>query len=418
MTGVRWRAAAIAVFIVVSGAFVVFSAASAPVTGRGAPPPAYNTAKPTAAVQTAAPPTAAPTDEPMEPIDTNEARAREILAAMTEDEKLYQLFIVTPEALMPGLGSVSVAGETMQKALELQPVGGIIYSKQNLIDAEQTTEMLATMQSCSRLPLFLGVDEEGGRVSRVSFQSAMGFEKAPAMAKIGETGDPAQAYAVGSEIGQMLRELGFNLDFAPVADVLVNPGNKVIGDRSFGSEPELVALMTASFTQGLRDSGIAASLKHFPGQGGTTDDTHNGRSVSERTLEELRGTEFLPFASGIEAGADFVMLAHISAVNVDTERPASLSPEIVGLLRRELGFERVIITDALDMGAITDIYSSGGAAAQAIVAGVDVLLMPKNLDDAVKGLRDALETGQLTWERIDESIVRILKVKLERGIVE
>ena len=344
--------------------------------------------------------------------------AQQILAEMTDDEKLYQLFIVTPEALMPNYKTIVAAGDATKNAIEKQPVGGIIYSQKNMQNAQQTTEMLTATQGFSKIPLFLGVDEEGGRVSRISALPSMGFDKLPSMADIGATGDITQAYETGAETGRRLSSLGFNLNFAPVADVLVNPDNEIIGDRSFGADPQLVANMTEGYTKGLRDSGIAATLKHFPGHGGTTGDTHNERTISERTLEQLRESEFLPFSSGIAAGADLVMMAHISAENINADgKPASLSPEIIELLRFELGFGLVVITDALDMGAITDTYESGDAAVQAVLAGADMLLMPENLEAAIQGLRDALDSGALTWQRIDESLMRILAVKLERGII-
>ena len=429
----KYAAATVTTFFVASCAVLYFSANSDFAPIRGDLPPANNgrwveeveieefSVPLSNFTETLFEPEQEPEHEPdiaPDPYEAFEADAREILATMTDEEKLYQLFIVTPEGLMPDFTTVSAAGESTRAAIEAKPVGGIIYLKQNLVNASQTEKMLAGVQSYSKIPLFLGVDEEGGTVSRISSQPAMGFEKIPAMAEIGATGDASLAYETGAYIGQMLGSLGFNLDFAPVADVLINPDNEVIASRAFGSEPELVASMTESITRGLRDYGIAATLKHFPGQGNTTDDTHDGRSVSERTLEEMRETEFISFASGIDAGADLVMLAHISAVNIDAgDIPASMSPEIIELLRTELGFKRVIITDALDMGAITKVYDSGEAAVQAISAGVDILLMPKNLTEAVQGLRDALETGRLTWQQIDESLVRILTVKLERGIM-
>ena len=421
----KYAAATVSTFLVASCAVLYLSANSDPATVRGKLPPvssgivAEEIMFEEFTVPLAEFPETVfePEPEP-DPYEIYETGAREILAEMTDEEKLYQLFFVTPEGLIPQYTKINEAGEATRKAIEARPVGGIIYMKQNLVNAAQTAKMLEGIQSFSKLPLFLGVDEEGGTVARISSLPAMGFEKIPAMAEIGATGDSSLAYETGTYIAQMLSSLGFNLDFAPVADVLVNPDNEVIGSRSFGAEPELVAYMTENITRGLRDYGITATLKHFPGQGSTTDDTHDGRSVSERTLEELRETEFAPFASGIAAGADMVMLSHVSAVNVDASgAPASMSKEIINLLRVELGFKRVIITDALDMGAITDVYSSGEAAVMAISAGVDILLMPEKLEDAVAGLWEALETGRLTWERIDESVIRILAVKLERGII-
>ncbi|NLB30006.1 MAG: glycoside hydrolase family 3 protein [Clostridiales bacterium] len=420
----KYAAAIISTFLAASCFILFFSASSKTVPARGALPSIYSERL---FEEVYIEDDAIPLDEfsdallieEPDPYGEHEANAREILASMTDDEKLYQLFFVTPEALSPRFKRVYAAGEATRQALEAQPVGGIVYFGQNLVDADQTAEMLANTQSYTKIPLFLGVDEEGGRVSRISSQTAMGFEEIPPMGEIGASGDLRRAYEAGVYIGNMLSSLGFNLDFAPVADVLIAADNEVIGNRSFGSDPELVSMMTANFTEGLRSSGTAATLKHFPGHGSTNDDSHSGRAVSERTLEEMREAEFLPFISGIEAGADLVMLSHISAANVDAgDMPSSMSKEIAGLLREELGFRRVIITDALNMGAVAKEYAGGLAAVQALLAGADMLLMPNDLTESVQALREALESGDLTWERVDESVVRILTVKLEREIIK
>lgn len=356
--------------------------------------------------------------EEIDPYEEFNAVAAEIAASMTEDERLYQLFFVTPEQLT-GFKRVYQSGRTTSGALEQKPVGGLIYFAANLDTAAQTLEMLTKTQEYAGLPLFLGVDEEGGRVARVSGQKSMGFDSFPAMAEIGSTGDTQQAYDTGVAIGEMLASLGFNVDFAPVADVLINPNNSEIGDRSFGTDAALVSDMTAAYTAGLRSAGLASSLKHFPGHGSTVSDSHNGYSESTRTLDEMREEEFLPFIAGIAEGTDFVLMSHMSAVNIDSSgAPASLSEYIItDLLRGELGYERIVITDSLSMGAVTQSYTGGEASVQAILAGADMILMPENLDEAVEALRTAIADGRLTWERIDESVQRILAVKLERGIV-
>jgi beta-N-acetylhexosaminidase len=209
------------------------------------------------------------------------------------------------------------------------------------------------------------------------------------------------------------------MDFAPVADVLTNPENTEIGDRAFSSSASLTAEMAARFVSGLRETGVAATLKHFPGHGGAYGDSHDGYAESARTLDELRETELLPFVAGIDAGADFVMVSHISLPGIDPSgAPSSLSSAVVtDLLRNTLGFGRIIITDALDMGAVTTMYTEAEAAVSAVRAGADMLLMPQEPEAVAAALKSAVETGELTGERIDESVLRILCVKIERGII-
>ncbi|MCD8126546.1 MAG: hypothetical protein LUD82_03430 [Clostridiales bacterium] len=243
------------------------------------------------------------------------AQAQEILDSMTLAGQIYQMFIVTPETLT-GVSTVTQAGATTKAALQTHPVGGLVYFAANIITPEQCTTMISNTQSYSKLGLFIAVDEEGGRVARIGKNSAMGTTSFPSMSDIGSTGDVSKAYEVGSTIGTEIAQFGFNLDFAPVADVNSNPNNTVIGDRSFGSDPEAVAEMVASAVQGFRDSGMLCTLKHFPGHGDTATDSHYGYTEVQKTLQELRSVEFLPFHAGIDAGADFVMMGHISVPEV------------------------------------------------------------------------------------------------------
>ena len=210
-----------------------------------------------------------------------------------------------------------------------------------------------------------------------------------------------------------MEELNFNVDFAPVADIFSNPENTVIGDRAFGSDAELVAEMVPMAVKGLQSEGVLATLKHFPGHGDTAEDSHSGYARSYKSLDELENCEFLPFRTGIEANTSFVMMGHISLPNVlDDQTPVSLSHEIVtDILRKKLQFSGIIITDALNMGAIAQNYSSGEAAVMAVEAGVDMLLMPADFQTAYEGLINAVYEGRVSEERIDESVLRILQVK-------
>ena len=280
--------------------------------------------------------------------------------------------------------------------------------------------MIENIQSYSKLGLFIAVDEEGGKVARLSKNPAMGTTVFPAMQEIGATGDTDRAYQVGHTIGTEIAEAGFNLDFAPVADVFSNPNNTVIGSRAFSSDPKTAADMVAACVKGFNDSGMLCTLKHFPGHGDTNADSHYGEAETGKTLEQLEACEFLPFEAGIKAGAPFVMIGHITAPNVISEAvPASLSHEMItGLLREQLGFDGIVITDSMSMKAITDQYSSGEAAVMALKAGADIILMPEDLRGAVDGVLDAIASGELSEERIDESVLRILGVKLSNGIID
>lgn len=345
-------------------------------------------------------------------------QARLILEDMTEREKICQLFIVTQEEIT-GASPVTRSGEASRKAIEEQPVGGIIYFSQNLVSRDQCSAMIDNLQSYSKLGLFIAVDEEGGIVSRLGSRESMGVTHFPAMGKIGDSERTEDAYEVGRTLGDELAELGFNLDFAPVADVNSNEDNPVIGSRAFHSDPQIAADMVAACVRGFADSGTLCTLKHFPGHGDTGTDSHYGIARSGKTLEELYECELIPFRAGIDAGAPVIMTGHITLPEVTgSDVPATLSHEIITqLLREELGFDGLIITDSMIMQAITDRYSASTAAVMAIQAGVDMILMPESLSDAVAGIEEALDSGELTMERIDECVLRILETKLRRGII-
>ncbi len=406
--------------------------AAAPVAADPAKPPSVpqimipsETAAPTALPEpepTEAPPTQTPatqaqTELPTEP-EIEEDPVMELLSAMTTDEKIAQLFVVTPEALTALEGPVDRAGETTRAAFDRLPVGGIIYMGQNLRSADQTRAMLADMDQISRerigLPVFLAVDEEGGTVARISGTGRFDIPAQPDMAELGAAGDPALAKAQGLTIGTYLKDLGFNLDFAPVADVWTEPGNTVVQRRSFGSDERVVSVMALACAEGLQEAGVLPCLKHFPGHGATLEDSHLDFAVSPRSLDELLSCELVPFRDGAAAKVPMIMVGHISvpAVTGD-ETPASLSPTLVTeLLRDTLGYEGLVITDALNMGAITAHYTQGEAAVLALLAGCDLLLMPEDPAACAAAIRQALEEGRLSMARIDESVERILRCKL------
>ena len=234
---------------------------------------------------------------------------------------------------------------------------------------------------------------------------------------MGQLTTEEEAYRAGTVIGAYLRELGFNTDFAPDADVLTNEKNTVIGDRSFGSDPDKAARMAAAVSKGLHTEGILSTFKHFPGHGATEGDTHDGYAYTEKTYEELKAAELVPFAAAGECGADMVMAAHISLPKiVGDSTPASLSYKMITeILREDLGFQGLVVTDAMNMGAIGEHYSTKEAAVKAVEAGVDLLLMPKDFQEAFQGIKEAVSSGRIGEERIEESLQRILRVKLQMG---
>ena len=347
-----------------------------------------------------------------------EMKIDRVLDSMTLEEKVNQLFMITPEALT-GVGTVIQAGDGTREALAEHPVGGLIYFAQNLKDPDQTRTMLENTQEYasarSGFPIFLSVDEEGGQVARVGSNPSFGVPEIGNMSEVGAGGDTQEAYETGSTIGAYLKDLGFNMDAAPDADVLTNPANEVVKYRSFGSDPELVSRMAAAELKGLNDQGIIGMYKHFPGHGGTTADSHEGYVYVEENLEELKSGALVPFQDGADNGLRVIMVSHIACPEVTgNNTPATLSRELVtDLLRKDMGFDGLVITDALNMGAITEQYSSGEAAVAALNAGVDMLLMPADFQAAYDGVMAALENGELTEKRIDESVKRILEIKLE-----
>lgn len=350
-------------------------------------------------------------------VNTTEARIEKLLDSMTLEEKVCQLFMITPEALT-GVGTVVQAGPATEESFNDYPVGGIIYFSQNLVDPDQTRTMLDNMQQYAQertgLPVFLSVDEEGGQVARIGQNPSFGVEKIGNMSDVGAGGETQEAYRVGTVIGLYLKDLGFNMDAAPDTDVLTNSQNEVVKYRSFGSDPKLVAEMAEAELKGLNEQGIIGMYKHFPGHGGTTADSHEGYAYVEETREELENSAFVPFKDGIENDIRVIMVSHIACPNVTGDNtPATLSKMMVtDILREDLGFEGIVITDALNMGAITEQYSSADAAVAALNAGVDILLMPADFQSAYQGVMDAAADGTISEERIDESVKRILQVKL------
>lgn len=344
-----------------------------------------------------------------------EENAKDILSKMSLAQKVYQMFIITPEQLT-GAETVTAVGNMTKDSLQKYPVGGLIYFAPNLINNNQTSEMLGKSQEFALeiegLPLFLCVDEEGGRVARVANIPAFGLEKIKPMKEVEST---KEAYEIGHAIGGYLSELGFNVDFAPDADVLTNPENTVIGDRSFGDDPEVVTDYAAAYSDGLHSCGVLSTFKHFPGHGASAGDTHQGFAYTDKTLEELKQNELVPFMAAQDENVDMVMVAHIAVPEILGDgTPCTLSQYMMtDVLREELGYEGLVVTDAMNMGAITSAYDNNQAVVEAIRAGADLILMPVDFKRAADAVVSAVESGEISIDSIDESVKKIIEKKLE-----
>lgn len=347
-----------------------------------------------------------------------ENQVQQYLSQLTLEEKIAQLFVVLPEAIIDDVESVTAAGTATQSAINKIPVGGFIYFDKNLNSQNQVKTMLENVQIYSmeriNLPMFLCVDEEGGTVARIGNSGKFDVSQIEDMSIIGERKSRDEAYEVGKIIGNYLSELGVNVDFAPVADVLSNKDNQVVKKRSFGNDPELVSKMAAAVANGLENQNVYAVYKHFPGHGSTLTDTHEGYAFTNKSLEEIKLCELVPFQDAINNDIHFIMVGHISLPNIiGDDTPASMSSVIItDLLRNEMHYDGIVITDALNMGAIVQQYTSADAAIQTLLAGSDIILMPEDFNAAYQGVIDAVNDGTITIERIDESVERILKAKL------
>lgn len=320
------------------------------------------------------------------------------LASMTLREKVGQLFCVRPEALEAGY-----------------PVGGIILFAQNIQDPVQLDTLVKHLKAFSGNPL-LYIDEEGGRVARIGNNEHFQVKRYASMDAVGKTGDPANAYECGLTIGTYLKRYGLDVNLAPVADVNTNPRNPVIGTRAFSSDPELTGKMVVEYLKGLEEAGIAGCVKHFPGHGDTRADTHFGQAQSDKTWEEMLSCEIIPFRAAIKAGVPMVMTSHIGTPAVTGSNiPATLSPlMLTEKLRKELGFNGIIITDGMAMGAITRQYSAAQATLLSLQAGADIILGPEDFIPAFDAVVDAVaKDSTITETRIDESVRRVLTLKAQ-----
>ena len=364
------------------------------------------------ALLTACHPDPEPEPEPA-PVPEKEVYSLKALDQMTLREKVGQLFNVRPEALdLTSSYTQTGASQVLTDGFNRYPCGGITLFAANIKDPLQIIAFTKFLHGLGNYPL-LCVDEEGGRVARIANNSNFNVVKYASMEAVGATGDPKKAYDAGDNIGCYLAIYGFDIDLAPVSDVNTNPENVVIGNRAFGSSPQLVADMAGQFLLGLKHNDVEGCLKHFPGHGDTKADTHYGYAESLKTWEELLSCEMIPFRKGIENGAEMIMTAHVCLPNVTGESvPSTVSPVILqDKLRGELGFKGIIITDSMAMGAITQEFSPEEAAISAIEAGVDIVLDPADYPSAFEAVVAAVESGRISMDQLDERVDRVLTLK-------
>lgn len=369
-------------------------------------------------------------------------QVNEIIANMTIEQKLAQMMIIAIRYEPDTSKGITKLTKAYKKLLKKYDFGGLLMYANNMTDINQTVTMIreaqsASMKSANGIPMFICVDQEGGLVNRVSFGTTGSGNMA-----LAATGDTSNIEEIAGILGEEISALGFNMDFAPVSDVNNNPDNPVIGTRSFSDDPNTVAENVVAFIDGLNKYNISTSVKHFPGHGNVGEDSHTKLPLSELTLDELKECELIPFEAGIEAGADMIMTAHIQYPNIDDTRyiskddgkevylPATLSKKIMtGLLRDEMGFDGIIISDSMQMDAIATHFDETDAAVLAINAGVDLLIRPSDVyqDDEIntfpdvnkymKKLAARVKAGDITEERLDESVGRILRLKFKKGIM-
>lgn len=355
------------------------------------------------------------------------------LRAMTLEQKVGQLFVadvwgLSADEAHPG-NREKYGVDTPAEVVRKYHVGGVIYFNHSGTDNIDTPRQVARLSNGlqraalgdePRVPLIIGVDQEGGRVTRI----AEHVTEYPSAMALGASRDVEGARTAAAISAAELRAMGITQDFAPVADVNSNPLNPVIGSRSFSSDAELAGQFVAAQVDGYENSGpaakrVSAAAKHFPGHGDAKDDSHVGLPVIDRSEEDWRTHDLPPFRAAVEAGIDAIMTAHISVPSLDPSGdPATLSkPIMTGLLREELGYNGVVVTDSLGMAGVREMYPDSEIPVRALEAGVDQMLMPPDLDAAIDGVLEAVRSGRLTEQRIDESVLRILKLKYERGIV-
>ncbi|WP_114569731.1 beta-N-acetylhexosaminidase [Exiguobacterium flavidum] len=353
-----------------------------------------------------------PTVERAKETEETKDPAEEALSRMDQEEKIEQLLYV-------GVDGTKLTPEDTE--MIRNGVGGVLVLGGNVSDERQLKQLVNAIHQANEapFPLFVGVDEEGGRVTRLPAP----IPKFPAAAVVGAKNDERLAYDIGSGLATTTSHFGFNMDFAPVLDVNSNPGNPIIGDRALSSDPEAVARLGIAWMRGLAEADVVPVVKHFPGHGDTTVDSHVSLPKISKSRKQIEEMELVPFRKAISAGADVVMVAHILYPVLDPEKPSSLSKKIVGgLLRDDLGFDGVVITDDLAMGAISESYGTEEAALTSLLAGTDMVMFSnassESRESLIHSIKESVENGELPASELDEKVLRIIRVKQKYDLTE
>lgn len=337
------------------------------------------------------------TEKYTNPLDEKVLQA---LSSMTLEEKIGQMLI-----LYETHSEVNEEVKTLFN--EIKP-GGIILNKENITTYTNTKRYIEEIKTLSKFPLIVSIDQEGGRVQRLQLLKDITPTNLPSMFEIGKTQDVSLSYEVGKILAEQVKTLGINVVYAPVCDIVINKENTGIGTRSFGNSPTLVSSMCTNFAKGIEEEKVIATYKHFPGHGDTTTDSHTSLPIIKKNLEELENFELIPFKEAINENAKIIMVGHIAFPNITNDlTPASLSKTIItDILKKKLNYNGLVITDALNMKALTDNYTDDEIYTMAINAGVDLLLMPNNPHKAIQIIKETINE-----ERINESVAKILKFK-------
>ncbi|MFP4010968.1 MAG: glycoside hydrolase family 3 protein [Spirochaetaceae bacterium] len=375
-----------------------------------------------------APPTTAPTTAPTPSTPPPAAHARytaareeaveEILEAMSLEEKAGQLLMVALTASGDGAPLTKLDETAARRLAELEP-GGIVLYGGNVEDVQQLVRLIADAQDAVELPLFVGIDEEGGLVSRLRHLGDGEATHLPPAATLGATGEPLLAYRAGRALARELRSLGFNMNFAPVLDVAAPGENPFLESRTLSGDPGLVSRLGIAFLRGMQYQGVSAAVKHFPGHGRATEDSHYGNAVATASVDELARRDWVPFRAAVEAGTDAFMVGHIVVPELTGERrPATVSREaLTEAARGELGFDGLLISDSVTMAGLAKALDGTSAAREVIAAGADIVLTPASPVRAREELVGAVAEGHISEERIDASVRRVLRAKIDRGVL-
>ncbi len=334
-----------------------------------------------------------------------------LLANMTLSEKIGQMIMIDYR-------DAQEMNFQLENILEKYQPGGFILFKSNIANYEQTNNFLSAIKSTNDIGMITAVDQEGGRVQRLD--ERVGFEKYPPMAEIGKTMDETKAFELGQKMGKELKEIGIDMDMAPVLDIFSNPQNKVIADRAFGTDSETVKKMSLAYADGLSSQQIISVGKHFPGHGDTSKDSHIELPVIEKSIEELKAMELIPFIEAVKRKLPGIMVAHIAVPKITgNNTPSSLSQVMINdLLRTELGYNGLIMPDSLKMKGLTNYFTSEDIYLRCISSGNDILLMPQDISVAYNTIYQNIDSGIIPIERIDASVYRILSTKFDYGLLD